>query len=92
LLELDRQQADAIRRNDLAQFAHITAARRDFKPLARSAIELVARGVTTLFEAMAAVSGINDDTQGAETAPGNADAPADADSPIRPERVLALLS
>ena len=83
LLELDRQQADAIRRNDLAQFAHITAARRDFKPLARSAIELVARGVTTLFEAMAAVSGINDDTQGAETAPGNADAQADADSPIR---------
>ena len=99
LLELDRQQADAIRRNDLVQFAHITAARRDYRPLAQSAIELVARGVTTLFEAMAAVSGINDDTQGAEAAQpkrGDADALAQAqaaaDSPLEPERVLSLLS
>jgi MSHA biogenesis protein MshE len=93
LLELDRQQAEAIRRNDLVQFAHVTAGRRDYKPLARSAIELVALGVTTLFEAMAAVSGINDDTEGAE-APGAepGDAQAEADTPIGPERVLALLS
>jgi MSHA biogenesis protein MshE len=31
LLELDREQADAIRRNDLAQFARITAERRDYR-------------------------------------------------------------
>jgi MSHA biogenesis protein MshE len=100
LLELNRQQADAIRRNDLVQFAHITAARSDYKPLAQSAIELVARGVTTLFEAMAAVSGVNDDMQGDATADEHADArtqlPADTDTDtdaaLDPKRVLSLLS
>jgi hypothetical protein len=46
---------------------------------------------------MAAVSGINDDTQAAEAAQpkrGNADAQAQAaaDSPLEPERILSLLS
>jgi MSHA biogenesis protein MshE len=85
LLEIDREQADAIRRNDLVQFARITAARRDYKPLAQSAIELAGRGVTTIVEAMAAVSGISDDTDSEA-------AISDADAPIAPERVLSLLS
>jgi MSHA biogenesis protein MshE len=85
LLEIDREQADAIRRNDLVQFARITAARRDYKPLTHSAIELAGRGVTTLVEAMAAVSGISDDTDDGAAA-------TDADGLIAPERVLSLLS
>ena len=85
LLEIDGEQADAIRRNDLVQFARITAARRDYKPLTQSAIELAGRGVTTVEEAMAAVSGISDDTDGEA-------ATSDADAPIAPERVLSLLS
>jgi MSHA biogenesis protein MshE len=43
LLELNREQADAVRRNDLVAFARITAARRDYKSLTQSAIELAAR-------------------------------------------------
>jgi MSHA biogenesis protein MshE len=60
LLEIDRNQADAIRRNDRTQFAALAAARPDYKPLAQSAIELAARGLTTIAEAMRAVSGIGD--------------------------------
>jgi MSHA biogenesis protein MshE len=85
LLEIDREQADAIRRNDLVQFARLTAARRDYKPLTHSAIELAGRGVTTIVEAMAAVSGISDDIESEA-------AIADADGVIEPERVLSLLS
>jgi MSHA biogenesis protein MshE len=59
LLEIDREQADAIRRNDLSLFARLTRTRRACKPLRISAIELAARGVTTLGEAMSSVSGID---------------------------------
>jgi len=85
LLELNRDQADAVRRNDLVQFAHITAARQDYEPLTRSAVELAARGVTTIAEAMSAVSGINDEVETVASA-------GDAGPPLVPERVLSLLS
>jgi MSHA biogenesis protein MshE len=85
LLELDREQADAIRRNDLTQFARLTAARGNYKPLAQAALELAARGATTLLEAIAAVSGIIDDTAAVDESP-------EADTQITPERVLSLLS
>jgi MSHA biogenesis protein MshE len=85
LLEIDREQADAIRRNDLVQFAHLTAARRDYKPLTHSAIELAERGVTTIVEAMAAVSGLSDDIESEV-------AILESDALIAPERVLSLLS
>jgi MSHA biogenesis protein MshE len=85
LLEIDREQADAIRRNDLVQFAQLTMARRDYKPLTHSAIELAGRGVTTIVEAMAAVSGLSDDIDSEV-------AILEADALIAPERVLSLLS
>jgi general secretion pathway protein E/type IV pilus assembly protein PilB len=88
LLEINREQADAIRRNDLAEFGRITAARRDYKPLTLSAIELAARGVTTLIEAMGSVSGL-DDRPEAVSAPVTA--PEKEDPEISPERVQALL-
>jgi MSHA biogenesis protein MshE len=85
LLELNREQADAVRRNDLVAFARITAARRDYKSLTQSAIELAGRGVTTLIEAMASVSGIDDSA--AEQAQ-----PAALEAEIGPEHVLSLLA
>jgi MSHA biogenesis protein MshE len=88
LLEINREQADAIRRNDLAEFGRITAARRDYKPLTLSAIELAARGVTTLIEAMGSVSGL-DDRPEAVSAPVTAHEKEDPE--IGPERVQALL-
>jgi MSHA biogenesis protein MshE len=87
LLELNRNQADAIRRNDLVQFAHITAASHDYEPLTRSAVALAARGVTTIAEAMSAVSGISDEVPSAAPEPA-----AGTDPHLAPERVLSLLS
>jgi MSHA biogenesis protein MshE len=84
LLEIDREQADAIRRNDLRLFATIAAGRADYKPLARSAIELAGRGVTTVAEAMRSVSGIDEESQ-APTVPA-------ATEDIAPEHVLSLLA
>jgi MSHA biogenesis protein MshE len=85
LLEIGREQADAVRRGDLTAFARITAAQRDFKSLTQSAVELAMRGVTTLVEAMRSVSGIAE-----EPAPAAASTPPDAE--IGAERVLSLLS
>ena len=85
LLEIDRAQADAIRRNDRRQFAQLAAARQDYKPLGQSAIELAARGVTTIAEAMRSVSGIGDDVE--PPAPPRAD-----EDELEPARVAALLS
>jgi MSHA biogenesis protein MshE len=99
LLELNRDQADAIRRNDLVQFARITTARNDYEPLTRSAVELAARGVTTIAEAMSAVSGINDEVdtavpavKDAATAVKAAVPAVEADAQLAPESVLSLLS
>jgi MSHA biogenesis protein MshE len=84
LLEIDRDQADAIRRNDLTAFAKLTAARRDYKPLVQSAIELASRGLTTIAEAMGSVSGIIDEAATPATAEDGAE--------LGPDRVLSLLS
>jgi MSHA biogenesis protein MshE len=83
LLEIDREQADAIRRGDLTGFAKIAASRPDYKPLARSAIELVGRGMTTVAEAMRSVSGIDEAAQ-APSLP--------VDEELAPEHVLSLLA
>jgi MSHA biogenesis protein MshE len=58
LLEIDREQADAIRRADLGAFAKSAAAKRDYVPLALRTIAMVAHGSTTVAEAMSAVSGL----------------------------------
>jgi MSHA biogenesis protein MshE len=86
LLEIDREQADAIRRNDMIQFARIAAARTDFKPLSRAAIELALRGLTTLAEVMSSVSGVGDVSE----PPPAAQAPGESDE-LGAEHVLALL-
>jgi MSHA biogenesis protein MshE len=94
LLELNRDQADAIRRNDLVQFAQITATRNDYVPLTRSAVDLAARGVTTIAEAMSAVSGISDEVTAPAPAASAAAQAAEAEegAQLAPERVLSLLS
>jgi MSHA biogenesis protein MshE len=92
LLEIGREQADAIRRGDLTEFARITAGRRDFKSLTQSAVELAIRGVTTLVEAMRAVSGIVEDPARAAAGAPAAGSSAPPDADLEPERVLSLLS
>jgi len=88
LLEIDRAQADAIRRQDLGAFARLALAQPGYKPLTRSALELAARGMTTLAEVISSVSGI------ADTGPEDEPAPkAEAEATeLGPERVLSLLS
>ncbi|MDE2304560.1 MAG: Flp pilus assembly complex ATPase component TadA [Gammaproteobacteria bacterium] len=85
LLEIDRGQAEAIRRQDMAAFAQLTAAKRDHKSLALSAIELAAAGVTTVAEAIRSVSGIGEE---------RIDAPARRvdPAPLGDEHVLSLLA
>ena len=84
LLEIDRPQADAIRREDLDEFARLATTKAGYKPLTLSALELAARGITTLAEVISSVSGIS------EASPVEATA-AESDE-IAPERVLSLLS
>jgi MSHA biogenesis protein MshE len=60
LLELDRELSDAVRRNDSIGFAEIVRKRKDFKTLADAALELVAVGTTSVAEAMAITSGLDD--------------------------------
>ena len=85
LLEVDRELADAIRRNELTQFAELAASRRDYKPLVQSALELVGRGLTTVAEAMGSMSGVGDE-------PLEHGDKADPETDLGPERVLSLLS
>ncbi len=50
LLELDDQMADALRRNDSAEFARSARENPDFRPLVVSALDLAAQGITSLEE------------------------------------------
>lgn len=61
LLEIDRPLADAIRRGDPIEFAEILAKREDFTSLRDAALELVSTGVTSIDEAIAVTSGIDDE-------------------------------
>jgi len=89
LLEIDREQAQAIRRNDMTRFAQIAASRRDYKPLSLAAIDLALRGITTAAEVISSVSGVADIVD--PTSPGAADA-ANEGTELSGEHVLALLS
>jgi MSHA biogenesis protein MshE len=84
LIEIDRAQADAIRREDLTGFAELARAKPGYKPLTLSALELAARGMTTVAEVISSVSGI------AEADP--IETPAAATEELGPERVLSLLT
>jgi MSHA biogenesis protein MshE len=61
LLEIDRALADAVRRGDATEFADILAKREDFTSLRDAALELVSTGVTSIDEAIAVTSGIDDE-------------------------------
>jgi MSHA biogenesis protein MshE len=52
LLEIDRTLTDAIRRGDLGKLEEAVRAHTDFVPLARGALDLAVRGVTSICEAL----------------------------------------
>jgi MSHA biogenesis protein MshE len=60
LLEIDRPLADAVRRGDAMEFAEIVRRRDSFVTLAKAALRLVADGTTSVAEAMAVTSGLDD--------------------------------
>jgi MSHA biogenesis protein MshE len=60
LLEIDRTQADTIRRNDLIAFASAARARPGYTSLTQSALDLAAKGITTLAEVIGVTSGLDE--------------------------------
>jgi MSHA biogenesis protein MshE len=60
LLEIDRGLADAIRRNDAVAFGNDARARPTYVSLAQGALQLAARGVTSLSEAIGVTSGLEE--------------------------------
>src|SRR6185436_15198042 len=60
LLEIDRTQADAIRRNDLIAFASAARSRPGYMSLTHSALELATKGITTLAEVIGVTSGLDE--------------------------------
>jgi MSHA biogenesis protein MshE len=60
LLEIDRGLADEIRRGDLEGFARAARSRSGYVPLAQSAVDLALAGATSVAEAMAVGSGLEE--------------------------------
>ena len=60
LLEIDRRLADEVRRGDLEGFARAARALESYVPLAQGAIDLALSGVTSVAEAMAVGSGLEE--------------------------------
>jgi MSHA biogenesis protein MshE len=60
LIELDRSLADCIRQGDTQKFAEIARQQMGYVSLTSSAIDLAAAGKTTLAEAIATTSGLDD--------------------------------
>jgi MSHA biogenesis protein MshE len=79
LLEIDRTLADLVRRGDLEGFARAARSREGYVPLAQGAIDLALAGVTSLAEAMAVGSGLEEILD------------ADRDAPLADENVDHLL-
>jgi len=61
LLEIDRSLADAIRRGELRELDEVAHNRPDYLSLAQGALDLATSGVTTLGEAMAVTSGLEEE-------------------------------
>ena len=51
-LEIDYPLADALRRNDPAEFENAARAQRAYRPLVHNALEFARQGITSLAEAM----------------------------------------
>jgi MSHA biogenesis protein MshE len=60
ILEIDRALADAVRRGDLEGFGRAARSHDSYVPLAQGAIDLALQGVTSLAEAMAVGSGLEE--------------------------------
>ena len=60
LLEINRPLADAVRRGDLEGFARAARSSEGYVPLAQGTIDLALAGVTSLAEAMAVGSGLEE--------------------------------
>jgi MSHA biogenesis protein MshE len=60
LLEIDRGLADAIRRGDAIAFGNAARERPGFVSLAQGALQLASQGVTSLAEAIAVTSGLEE--------------------------------
>ncbi|MGH8221008.1 MAG: GspE/PulE family protein [Steroidobacteraceae bacterium] len=60
LLEIDRSLADAIRRGELKELDDVAHSRPDYRSLTQAALDLAVGGVTTLAEAMAVTSGLEE--------------------------------
>jgi MSHA biogenesis protein MshE len=60
LIELDRSLADCIRSGDTQKFADVARVQNDYSSLTRSAINLAAQGKTSIAEAIATTSGLDD--------------------------------
>jgi len=60
ILEIDRTLADAVRRGDLTGFARAARSSEGYVPLAQGAIDFALSGVTSLAEAMAVGSGLEE--------------------------------
>jgi MSHA biogenesis protein MshE len=60
LLEIDRRLADEVRRGDLEGFARAARALESYVPVAQGAIDLALAGVTSVAEAMAVGSGLEE--------------------------------
>jgi MSHA biogenesis protein MshE len=61
LLEIDRSLADAVRRGELRELDEVAHNRPDYVSLTQGALELARAGVTTLAEAMAVTSGLEEE-------------------------------
>lgn len=62
LLEMNEELADALRRNDAAQFARIARGNPDFYTLSQSAFEYATRGITSLEEVFRVASELTDES------------------------------
>ena len=71
LLEIDRTLTDAIRDGDVGRLEEAARARPDFVSLARSALDLAIRGVTSVSEALGVATGVDSDEDSPATARGD---------------------
>jgi MSHA biogenesis protein MshE len=67
LLEIDRPLADAIRRGNIEDVDHAVRTRPGYVSLAQSALDLAARGVTTLSEAIGVANGLEENASTSDT-------------------------
>jgi MSHA biogenesis protein MshE len=81
MLEIDRPMADAIRRGNALEFAEEVRKRDGFTSLADAALDLVANGTTSIAEAIAITSGLDESEP--EVAQVKAVSQTDADSLLR---------